>query len=50
MQERDIQLKVQLQLRYEYKDAKLIRRDHNLENSLKQRDEEWRDKINRREK
>ena len=31
-------------------DAELRRRDRNLENALKQRDEEWRDKIDRREK
>ena len=50
MQERDRQLKIQLQLRDEYMDAKLKRRYQNLEHALKQRDEEWRDKLDRREK
>ena len=41
MQERDNQLKVQLQLRNAYMDAELKRMDQNLEEALKQRDEEW---------
>ena len=51
MQERDMQLKVQFQLRDEYMDAELRRINQNLENALnalKQRDKEWRDKIDRR--
>ena len=31
-------------------DAKLKRRDHNLEHALKQRDEKWREKLDRRER
>ena len=42
MQERDRQLKIQLQLRYEYMDAELKRTDRNLDDALKERDEEWR--------
>ena len=40
MKERDNQLKTHLQLRYEYFDAELKRRDQNLEDALKKRDEE----------
>ena len=40
MQERDKQLKIQLQLRDEHMDAELRRRYRNLENALKLRDEE----------
>ena len=50
MQERDKQLKAQLQMRDEYMDVEMRIRYQNLENALKQRDEEWRDKIDRREK
>ena len=41
MQESDSQLKVQLQLRDEYKDVDLKGRDQNLEETLRLRDEEW---------
>ena len=41
MQERDIQLKIQLQLKDEYIDVELKRRDQNLEEALRLRDEEW---------
>ena len=41
MQERDNQLKVQLQLRDEYMDAELKRRYQNMEEVLRLRDEEW---------
>ena len=41
MEERDKQLKLQLQLRDEYMEAELKMRDQNLEESLRQRDEEW---------
>ena len=41
MQERDNQLKVQLQLRDEYMDAELKRRYQNLEEALRLGDEEW---------
>ena len=44
MQERDSQLKVQLQLIDEYMDVELKRRDQNLEESLRLRDEEWKSK------
>ena len=50
MQERDRQLKIQLQLRDEYMDAELRRRDQNLEDALKQRDKEWKSKLEMREK
>ena len=50
MQERDIQLQIQLQLRDEYMDAELKRKYQNLEHALKQRDEEWREKLGRRER
>ena len=33
---------LQLQLRDEYMEAELRKRDHNLEDALKQREEEWR--------
>ena len=45
MKERDDQLKTQLQLRDEYFDAELIRKDKNLKDALKKMDEEWRAKI-----
>ena len=48
MKERDDQLKIQLQLRDEYFDAELRRSDHNPEDSLKQRDEEWRAKLEKK--
>ena len=41
MQERDNQFKFQQQLRDEYIDAELKISDQNLEEALKQRDEEW---------
>ena len=41
MEERDKQLKLQLQLSDEYMEAELKRRDQSLEETLKQRDEEW---------
>ena len=41
MEERNMQLKLQLQLRDEYMEAELKMRDQNLEEALKQRDEEW---------
>ena len=41
MQERDNQLKIQLQLRGEYMDVGLKKRDQNLEEALRLRDEEW---------
>ena len=41
MEDRDKQLKIQLQLRDEYMEAELKRRDQNLEEALKQRDEDW---------
>ena len=44
MQERDNQLRVQLQLRDEYMDAELKRRDQDLEEALRLRDEEWNNK------
>ena len=43
MKERDDQLKIQVQLRDE--DEELRRRDQNLEDALKQRDEEWRAEL-----
>ena len=49
MEERDNQLKLQLQLRDEYIEAELRRRDQNLEEALKQRDEEWRSRWEQRE-
>ena len=42
MEERDNQLKLQLQLRYEYMEVELRKMDQNLEEALKQREEEWR--------
>ena len=47
--ERDNQLKTQLQLKDEYFDAKLRRRDHNLEDALKKMNEEWKIKIAKRD-
>ena len=41
MQQRDIQLKIQLQLKDEYMDAELKKRDQNLVEALKLRDGEW---------
>ena len=41
MKEKDKQPEIQLQLKDEYMDAKLRRRDLNLKEALKQRDEEW---------
>ena len=49
IQERDNQLKFQLQLRDEYMDAELKMRDHNLEEALKHRDEEWKSRWELRE-
>ena len=45
MNERDDQLKTQLQLRDEYFAKELKRRDQNLEDELKKRDEEWKVEI-----
>ena len=45
MKERDDQLKLQLQLRDEYMEAKFKRGNQNLEDTLKQRDEEWRAEL-----
>ena len=42
MKERDNELQIQIQLMDEYMDAELRMRDLNLEEALKQRDEEWR--------
>ena len=50
MHERDIQLKIQLQLRDEYMGAKLKRRDQNLEEALRLRDEEWKIRWETRER
>ena len=41
MRERDKHLQIQLQLRDEYMDAVLRRRDQNLEEPLKYINEEW---------
>ena len=41
IQERDNQLKVQIQLKYECIDAEFKRRDQNLKETLRLRDEEW---------
>ena len=41
MQERDSQLRVQLQLRDEYMDAELKKIYQNMEKALRLRDEEW---------
>ena len=49
MEERDNQLKLQLQLRDEYMDAELKKRDQNLNEALKQRDEEWKSRWELRE-
>ena len=49
MEERDKQLKFQLQVRDEYMKAKLKRRDQNLEEALKQRDEDWKSRWEQEE-
>ena len=49
MTERDNKLKIQLQLMDEYRDIKLKRRYQDLENALKQRDEEWRAELEKRD-
>ena len=49
MEERDNQLKLQLQLRDEYMESKLKMRDQNLEEALKKSDEEWKSRWERRE-
>ena len=49
IEERDKQLKLQLQLKDEYMEAELKRRDQNLEEALKQRDEEWKSRWEQRE-
>ena len=49
MEERDNQLKLQLQLRDEYMEAELKRRDQDLEEALKQRGEEWKSRWEQRE-
>ena len=41
MEERDNQLKLQLQLKDEYMEVELKRRDQILEEAIKKRDEEW---------
>ena len=42
MKARDDQLRTQLQLKKEHFDVEIKRRDHNLEDALRKRDEEWR--------
>ena len=49
MTERDNKLKIQLLLMDEYRDIKLKRRYQDLENALKQRDEEWRAELEKRD-
>ena len=49
IKERDDQLKIQLHLIDEYMDTELKRRYPNLEDALKQRDEEWRAELEKRD-
>ena len=50
MQEMDNQLKIQLQLKDEYIDAKLKRIDHILDDALRLRNEEWKSIWENRER
>ena len=49
MRERDGQLRIQHQLRDEYMDPELKRIDQNQEDALKQRDEEWRAELEKKD-